>query len=122
MENIREGNTLSDKDILKNVAKAVNRNITMLAEEIEEKKGTLFQITTGRNCISTRIKAKIIEVYPNVNPNYIELGEEPILLKSPSHNEDNFKEEIFMQLALLDKKVSMLNDKLSTLIIALSKR
>ncbi|WP_372938840.1 hypothetical protein [Seonamhaeicola sp.] len=122
MENIREGNTLSDKEILKNVAKAVNRNIMMLAEEIDEKEGTLYQITAGRNHISTRIKAKIIEVYPNVNPNYIELGEEPIILKSPSDNDNDFKEEVYMQLALMNKKLAHLSDKLSTLIIALSKK
>lgn len=122
MENTREGNALSDKDIINNVAKAVNRSITMLAEDLDEKKGTLYQITTGRNHISTRIKSKLLETYPNVNPEYIHKGEGNIILKSPGDNDDDFKEEVFMQLARLEKKVSILSDKMSSLIIALSKK
>lgn len=121
MENIRGNNPISDKDIINNVAKAVNRNITMFSEDLGEKKGTLYQITTGRNHISARIKAKIIEVYPNVNPDYIETGEGQIILKNPGEQDDAFKEEVYMQLAKIDKKVSMLTDKISTLIIALNK-
>ena len=98
MDNTRNNNPISDKEILNNIAKAVNRSITMLAEELDEKKGTLYQITTGRNHISTRIKAKILETYPNVSPDYIETGIGDVIAKRPSEQNDVFKEEVFMQL------------------------
>lgn len=122
MENTRGSNTVSDKDILKNIAKAVNRSITMLAEDLDEKPGTLYQITTGRNNISARVKASIIDTYPTVNPNYIETGTGDIIVKSHNEINDAFAEEVYMQLARLNKKVDVLSDKLSSLIIALSKK
>jgi len=122
MENIREGNTLSDKKILNNVAKAVNRSITMLAEDMNEKKGTLYQITTGRNNISTRIKAKLLENFPTLNRNYIETGTGDIISKRPKAGDDTFQEEVFMQLALLNKKVSLLNEKIDSLFTAINSK
>lgn len=121
MDNTRNNNPISDKDILKNIAKAVNRSITMLAEDLDEKPGTLYQITTGRNNISARVKASIIETYPTINPDYIENGIGDIIIKNIGQKDEAFTEEVFMQLARLNKKMELMSDKLSSL-IALSKK
>lgn len=123
MSNIRGNNSLSDKDILKNIAKAVNRSITMFAEDLGEKPGTLYQITTGKNRISARIKANIIDTFPTVNPDYIESGEGDIIIKQFNDNDNElFNEAVFMHLAKLDKKVDALSNKIGSLIIALNKK
>jgi hypothetical protein len=121
MTNTRNNNLIPDKDIIKNVAKAVNRSIVMLAEDIGEKKGTLYQITTGNNCMSIKIKAKLIEKY-SINPDYLEKGEGDIISKKSNNSDDEWKEELFMQIALSNKKIDMLSDKISSLIIALSSK
>ena len=120
MERTRHKNPISDKEIINNVAKFVNRSITMLADDIEVKKGTLYQITAGRNRITKRIKSKIIEAYPTINPDYIEHGKGEIML-TPEQHDDAFKEEVFMQLARIDKKIDLLSIKVGNMIIALAK-
>lgn len=121
MSNIRNNNPISDAEIIKNIAKAVNRSITMVSEEIGEKKGTLFQITTGRNNISARVRAGVLNTYKDVNPEYINTGRGEILLKPKTGADDEFKEEVFMQLARLNKKSDIISEKLGQLIIAMSK-
>jgi|GEM_PF-5895067 len=119
-ENIRDNNPLSDKEILKNVAEAVNRSIIMLAEDIGEKQGTLYQVTTGRNNLSIKIRSKIIETYQNVNPDYVNCGTEPILIKDSNQNEDEFKVEIIMQLKRLNMKLDMISEVINELITSSS--
>lgn len=122
MSNIRHNNSISDAEIIKNIAFAFNRSIVMMAKDMGEQKGTLYQITTGRNNISARIKAILLETYTNLNPDYVEYASEPIKLNTKPQVDDAFAEEVFMQLAKLDKKMSILNDKLGSLIVALAKK
>lgn len=120
--NIRGNNKISDKEILKNIAKTVNRSITMMADDMNEKKGTLFQITAGRNNISAKIKAKILDTYPIISDYYIETGQGDIKTKPQSQHDEAFIEEIFMRIAKMEVEIKSLSSKISTLIIALANK
>lgn len=116
MDNKREPNTKSDKYIMRSIAKAVNRTIVMMAEDMGEKKNTLYQVTTGRNNISPRIMSKILETYPTVNPKFLETGEgKPLIPRKVPSVDASFQDEIFMQLALLNKKIELISQKLDNL-------
>jgi hypothetical protein len=111
--NIREGNTVPDKVILSKISDALSKSLVMMAKDMKENKTTLYQVTTGRNKLSARLIYKIIQTYEEVNPDYIKRGEgKPTIELS----DDIFKEEIFMKISLMEKKMEIMSEQIGSLV------
>lgn len=85
--NYRNENKISDKEILKNICKNLYISIPMLSEKLEVKAGRLYEVTNGRNCLSTRLINKILINFSNVNPNYLNTGKGEVLIDNKNNND-----------------------------------
>jgi hypothetical protein len=110
---------MTPSEIMHKMIDALNINITILADEINEKKATLYQVTSGRNGISKRLANKIKDRYPQVNINFLLKGEgEPVmpitetLEPNPSNNT---QQEILRQLHYLNLKIDKMGKEIELL-------
>ena len=103
--NFRNNNKISDKEILKNICKNINRSIPMLAEDLKIKKQALYEVTNGRNCLSSRIKSKILDKFPNVNLEYLETGIGDIIIKNNPEKSIENKFNILIEMVKEIKKI-----------------
>lgn len=116
--------TKTDRQIIHELIEALNINISILAEEINAKRGTVYQVTSGNNSLSTNLKNKIVKRYPQVSMKFLNTGEgSPIhsldnILTSPSNN---IEEEIYRQITFLNLKVNRIENILIDLIKVLEK-
>lgn len=112
--------TKTDSQIIHELIEALNVNISILAKEINAKRGTLYQVTSGNNSLSTNIKNKIVKRYPQVSMEFLNTGEgkpilslDNILTSDPSNN---IEEEIYRQITLLNLKVNRIENILIDLV------
>lgn len=118
--------TKTDSQIIHELIEALNVNISILAKEINAKRGTLYQVTSGNNSLSTNIKNKIVKRYPQVSMEFLNTGEgDPIvsldnlLTSNPSNN---IEEETYRQIISLSLKINRIENTLIDLIKVLKEK
>lgn len=73
--------TLSDAQILQEVLDALNYNANSLNTKLGySSASTIPHVLKGRNALSRGIKERLVNEFPNVNMNFLNNGELPILL------------------------------------------
>lgn len=73
--------TLSDAEILQMTLDALDYNANSLNTKLDyNSPSTIPHILKGRNALSRGVKERIVKSFPNVNMNFLNKGELPILL------------------------------------------
>lgn len=115
---------IEDSVILANVLKEIRYNASSLAKELGVSTGTTYHVLSGKNNLSTELSQKIVTRFPEVNLNYLLLGELPILNKNPftqmQKNIVGIKEN--PNYNDIPKMVSELNEKLDKIIELMQKK
>lgn len=111
-------------EILHNVASELNTSIADLASSLGEKKGTLYQVTSGTNAISKRLANKIIEKHPQFNIDYLLTGKEPIKWTPPKAvlSNENITEEIYKEVHFIRLKINYMQNDINKILKILEEK
>lgn len=80
---------LSDKQILEQICTNFGINITDLAEKIHVNRNVLYNVTNGRSPLTAENKKKIVDTFPNINPNWILTGSGQMIIGDNVNIESN---------------------------------
>lgn len=115
---------ISDKEIMAQLLEALNMKAYPFSIKLEKvHRSTIYNILQGVHGISYELVEKIIDKFPNVNPDFLKKGKHPVLindrLQPTAHPDDQHVFDVLsipQRLMNLEESQKRIEDKLNQLI------